>query len=317
MKKAFSIIVSVLLCKLVIFNIAAHADVMFYGAPYRSGSGATGGMDNLTHVKISGLIKKNDINDLKICIERHNKHRGSKLSENILVLLDSQGGDVIAAMEMGKILRENKAEIWVLPGSECSSACVFILASGVHRVICGNTKIGIHRPIFDEKYFSSLDYAEAAQRYKKLTNELHEYLSKMDIKDSLFEEIMSIKSNEVEYISSDYAESVGLDGEDRAYEEWQRAKEVQRYGKKSIIWYDKWAECVRRSGDVVSCRLNVVKACQNDKDFSNKECSMTHHLLLYPGDSRAEAQERMDNPPPYDPLLEEMEKIYEEQHGKR
>ncbi len=241
------------------------------------------------------MIKNKDIDDLKICIEKYKTFKG-KTFGSLLVGLNSKGGDVVAAMEMGKILREHRAWIWVFPGSECSSACVLILAGGMDRNICNETKIGVHRPIFNEEYFSNLDFDDATKLYTKLTDELHSYLLNMGIKDSLFEKMMSIKSNEVEYLSNDYSKKVGLDGKDPAYEEWQRAKTVQNWGKKYVIWWDIMNECFKPRGPsgLDYCSDYVRSACDNDKNFSQDECDAIDLKLRFPNLFKATIEEIID-----------------------
>jgi ATP-dependent protease ClpP protease subunit len=60
----------------------------------------------------------------------------------LIVLLDSRGGDGMAAMDIGRILRQANAHVFVT--GECSSACVFLLASGVVRGAPTFT-VGIHQ----------------------------------------------------------------------------------------------------------------------------------------------------------------------------
>ncbi|MDG3039904.1 hypothetical protein [Roseicyclus marinus] len=60
----------------------------------------------------------------------------------VIVLLGSVGGDAHAAMQIGTILRQLEAHVFVT--SRCDSACLFILASGVLRHAPAFS-IGIHR----------------------------------------------------------------------------------------------------------------------------------------------------------------------------
>lgn len=59
-----------------------------------------------------------------------------------IVLLDSRGGDGMAGMAIGKLLRSKNAHVFVT--GECSSACVFLLASGVVRG-APSFSVGIHQ----------------------------------------------------------------------------------------------------------------------------------------------------------------------------
>jgi hypothetical protein len=72
------------------------------------------------------------------------------------VELNSPGGDVIAAMQIGEIIR--KDWLWTSVSDEpqaegCLSACVLIFAAGANRILGGDSRVGIHRPRFDPIQF--------------------------------------------------------------------------------------------------------------------------------------------------------------------
>jgi hypothetical protein len=58
--------------------------------------------------------------------------------------INSQGGDVNAAIAIGRMFRKERAHLQVNENSVCISACVLILAGAVERPVSG--AIGIHRP---------------------------------------------------------------------------------------------------------------------------------------------------------------------------
>jgi hypothetical protein len=45
--------------------------------------------------------------------------------------VDSRGGGIFAALEIGRILRAERASISVGNGSSCNSACVFLLMGAI------------------------------------------------------------------------------------------------------------------------------------------------------------------------------------------
>ena len=67
---------------------------------------------------------------------------GDPLPAGFVVLLNSQGGDGLAAIEVGRLLRQAHAHVFVT--DKCASACVFILMGGVVRQ-APELSIGIHR----------------------------------------------------------------------------------------------------------------------------------------------------------------------------
>jgi len=72
-----------------------------------------------------------------------------------VVLLDSYGGKVVAAMELGKIFRQIGAAVIVAQtgsgsspaGGRCFSACVYALMGGKKRVIPVESQVGVHRMV--------------------------------------------------------------------------------------------------------------------------------------------------------------------------
>jgi membrane-bound ClpP family serine protease len=93
----------------------------------------------------------------------------------VQVDLDSPGGDVLAAMQMGEIIRTNWLHTVVSdepPAKGCMSACVLILAAGAVRMMGDNPKVGIHRPYFDQGLFAGLDQAQAKANTTHSPNQL-------------------------------------------------------------------------------------------------------------------------------------------------
>lgn len=63
-----------------------------------------------------------------------------------MAILGSEGGDLAAALEMGRYLRAMSFDAVILPDAVCYSACVFLLAAGIDKKVQGY--VGIHRPYF-------------------------------------------------------------------------------------------------------------------------------------------------------------------------
>ena len=60
--------------------------------------------------------------------------------------VDSQGGEIFATIEIGRIMRTEGASIAVGTGASCLSACVFLLMGAIERTISGDPRVVIHRP---------------------------------------------------------------------------------------------------------------------------------------------------------------------------
>jgi len=142
------------------------------------------------------------------------------------VELNSAGGDVAAAMRIGRIIRSRG--LWTIApddaGTKCASACVLILAAGVVRIGGEDSRVVIHRPYFQPALFASLARDQAQQRYAQMTNLVRSYLSEMGMPEDLFKEMLKVPSDEGRVLSYAELQDLTLVGWDPAYQEWLKAK---------------------------------------------------------------------------------------------
>lgn len=73
----------------------------------------------------------------------------------------------------------------------CASACFLIWAAGVTR---SGTDIHIHRISFDATYYGSLQPGDASAQYRTGIEEVHRYLSEMEIPESIYERMVRMPS---------------------------------------------------------------------------------------------------------------------------
>ena len=106
-------------------NVAADASVR-----YKTFGGVA--------IDITGTIKPNDYKVVKNEINQYLKSRSkSSLEPFITIFLDTNGGDVGTAINIGKYLRNIKAEAIIDDDASCLSSCVFVLAGASSREIFG------------------------------------------------------------------------------------------------------------------------------------------------------------------------------------
>jgi ATP-dependent protease ClpP protease subunit len=197
-------------------------------------------IDDAPHILIHGEIRESDLVDLKKLFP---KLRSVKFDIRPLVIVDSNGGDVLAAMSIGLFLRGQKAQVSVATGGSCDSACTFILASGVLRMMRGESRLGIHRPRFEPKFFASLSATQAETTYQALIERCRQYFARMGQDPSLFSDMLRVPSGEVKFVDWDYADKVRLIGSDPAFDEWLRASWLQRFGAEYVNQLDRWKSC--------------------------------------------------------------------------
>ena len=98
-------------------------------------------------VQLRGKIDHSRLVLLEHALERRNAARRALGRDiTIHVDVDSAGGEVFAAMEIGRLLRRDQASISVGHGNACISACVLVLMGATARSIAADARVGIHRP---------------------------------------------------------------------------------------------------------------------------------------------------------------------------
>jgi hypothetical protein len=60
----------------------------------------------------------------------------------VVFMLESEGGNVVAALRMAHIIRD--LQVSTLVPDECASACFWLFAAGRHRIVGQDAKIGVH-----------------------------------------------------------------------------------------------------------------------------------------------------------------------------
>jgi hypothetical protein len=152
-----------------------------------------------------------------------------------IVLLDSQGGDGLAAMEIGRMIRAAKAHVFVV--GRCASACVYLLASGVVRGVARDGAIGIHRArlsafvkglgIVD---INSESNPKAAAALELGNRQTQEYYRDMGMPDALFPAMMAAPWDKTRYLDLAELPGFGLTGVDPAYWAERVPAGAARYG---------------------------------------------------------------------------------------
>lgn len=69
---------------------------------------------------------------------------------NAVVYLESAGGSLVAAIEIGKLVRQRGHATVVLDGSACTSACALVWIAGAPRYLGDLGRVGFHASYTDE-----------------------------------------------------------------------------------------------------------------------------------------------------------------------
>ena len=168
---------------------------------------------------IKGQISKKVLESIRSSIGTVN---GDPLPAGLIVLLDSPGGDGIAAMKIGEILRAHKAHVFVT--GQCASACIFVLASGVVRGAPAYT-VGIHRGRITKsdanaKIIEEIDIKtnpQARELLERFEKAVPIYFSQMGMPPDLFQAMQSHQYKGVYRLSNEEIVFYGLSGFDPQY----------------------------------------------------------------------------------------------------
>lgn len=177
---------------------------------------------DIVFITIDGTISKYDVDELR----RVHAQRSSKLSNVYLVTLNSRGGDLEAAIELGSILRKLYATANIPKDEVCYSSCVFILAGATNRLVSG--EVGIHRP-----YLATTDARdfEAVQKHQRsLAEKAKKYLVEVNVFPQLYDAMVAVPPERLKVLSIKEQHEYGLVGTDPVLQELDDAKEARAYG---------------------------------------------------------------------------------------
>jgi hypothetical protein len=234
-----------------------------------------GRVDFLPGFTIYGLINRNMadvIEELERSFQRDKElsYRISDLLNTTMFRLESVGGEVHAAMRIGRSMRRMNA--WLLARSRCLSSCVLILAGGVRRDI-GAARIGIHRPFFESYQLNTRD--KMSSRVRNLNNELSVYFEEMGQPASLLDAMRAVPPDQIQTLTSSELERFMLSGIDPVFDEREVAREAWRYGSNPVE--------IRRRRTLSSTMCNAFLGTQSRPIESRaldqyKEC---HEGIMY------------------------------------
>lgn len=169
--------------------------------------------------------------------------------------LNSEGGDVEAAIAIGRELRRMRATALMWDKARCLSSCVFVLAGATVRMLFG--QVGIHRPFAlrtDQRPY------DAVQRDQRRAAKLaKEYLEEMNVSPSLYDAMVTIPPEKVRLLSRTELQQFGITETDPVWQEVADANLARGYGLSKT-------EYLRRKGRVgVVCALEL----QRGKTFGD------------------------------------------------
>ena len=207
----------------------ACASVAVAAAPsFADVSYAPGSSEFMPRITVFGQITKVDLRNF-VGFARMAREDLAKLAHmegGYLIFLDSSGGDVETAIAVGKIARTDKATVTVKSGNQCISACVFVLAGGVSRLVLG--QVGIHRPYSPDDTQISANLQK--DNYERLAKAIKGYLNTVNIPSDLYDLMVRIPPQKIRFLSADELQRYGLSENDPFEDAARVASNAKYYG---------------------------------------------------------------------------------------
>lgn len=212
--------------------------------------------------EITGVISQSDLQGLFQSVELIKEEiRITGSYESPMVFLNSDGGDVEAAIAIGRQLRKFHASVFTWENGRCYSSCVFILAGGVNRYL-SNT-IGIHRPYSLSTDARSLQTIQVEQR--RIAKLAKDYLEEVNVLPSLYDAMVSIPPESIQLLSASELQSYGLLKEDPAEQEMSDAFNARKYRLSKVEYLRRKVKVddICASGDIndyANCRDAIFRS---------------------------------------------------------
>jgi hypothetical protein len=123
------------------------------------------------------------------------------------VHLDSEGGDVSAAMQIGRLIRKYEGTTFIVHDLndghdpldiKCYSSCALIFIAGVLRLNSG--QLGLHRP-----YLASAPRSRQAveKQVPLMLSAIKQYITEMGITDNFYEQMVNTEPSQMAIYDSD------------------------------------------------------------------------------------------------------------------
>lgn len=211
-------------------------------------------------IGFSGPIAAADVERLRNAVALAGEE---PLPARLVVFFDSGGGDGLAAMQIGRLLRHARAHVFVT--RRCASACVFAFAGGVYRSALPGT-LGVHRARLTstrEGRTIDVDVAgspAASQFFADAEAQIAVHLEEMGLARSLFDAMQAVPPQSMRWLSAQEAADFGLTGFDPDYLA-TRARELQaRYGIPEAEVRLRMAPVLERCGEAIARHAEFI-AC--------------------------------------------------------
>lgn len=186
--------------------------------------------------------------------------KGAREANCGFISLDSPGGDMDAAMRLGREIRSLQLPVNIRRNGSCASACVLVYAGGVLRNPMG--KIAIHRPYYSS---GSESLTQTQKRFRRLETTVKSYLQEMNVSPQLYDAMMRIPPEDAYELSREEQRSFGMVGNDPVHMEHWEAGRVRDLG----ITRQEWMEKQRRTRDTCG---DISLSAPTEENKARQQC---------------------------------------------
>lgn len=197
--------------------------------------------------------------------------------------LDSTGGVVEEAIKIGDQIAETGWTGWVREGSQCHSACVFILAAFDTRVLSG--RVGIHRII--RLSSTATTRAELNEELHAVYDDVRSYLERNGAAVAVADLMMAVPNRNLRVLTQEELQLYGLDGPNPAQDDLTRLRLMRKCGEDFVSRRDAFARAFDAQCKQEQPGLEAVNACglglRAEFGFPDAKCPLESPMSEFDG----------------------------------
>lgn len=176
-------------------------------------------------VKLRGVLDGSRLQLVRNALERRDSVRHAlRRQVEFRVDIDSQGGEIFSALEIGRTLRAERASVSVGEGAACISSCVLLLIGAVERSISPDARLGIHRPSVRALREGGPRRTSKDKIVEAISEQLVVYAQQMNVPRKIIDESMLIPPERVKLLSPSELAGYGIYPVDPVELEERRAR---------------------------------------------------------------------------------------------
>jgi hypothetical protein len=170
---------------------------------------------------VDGVITSQTPKDAQVFLEANR-------SRPLTINFDSTGGDVRAAVELGRVICRYNGTTRLL-GGDCLSACVLAFVGGSDiYTLHTKPRFGIHTPdLIDTRQTT---YEESDKRFKAVSALVVQYLQDMNVPVGLFDEMLRYPAENMHLMSKDELSKFRVVGIDPSEQDRRDSIAARAYG---------------------------------------------------------------------------------------